>query len=66
MGGACGTYGGQRDSYRVLVERLEGRRPLGRPNHRWGIILSWNLKKWDEEAWIALLWLKIRTGIGRL
>jgi hypothetical protein len=24
-----------RDAYRILVGRLEGRRPLGRPRHRW-------------------------------
>jgi hypothetical protein len=24
-----------RDAYRVLVGKLEGRRPLGRPRHRW-------------------------------
>jgi hypothetical protein len=32
--------GERRGVYRVLVEKLEGRRPLGRPRHRWeGIIL---------------------------
>jgi hypothetical protein len=27
--------GDRRDAYRVLVGRPEGRRPLGRPMHRW-------------------------------
>jgi hypothetical protein len=35
MGGACSTYGGKRCAYRILVERREGRRPLGRPRRRW-------------------------------
>jgi hypothetical protein len=25
----------------------EGRRPLGRPRRRWGIILRWIFRNWD-------------------
>jgi hypothetical protein len=35
MGGACNTYEGRRGLYRVLVEKPEGKRPLGRPRRRW-------------------------------
>jgi hypothetical protein len=35
MGGACGTYGEKRGTYRVLVGKPEGKRPLGRPRRRW-------------------------------
>jgi len=35
MGGACSTYEERRISYRVLVGKPEGTRPLGRPRHRW-------------------------------
>jgi len=35
MGGASGIYGGQRGAYRILVGKPEGRKPLGRPRHRW-------------------------------
>jgi hypothetical protein len=36
MGGACSTNGGKkRNVYRLLVGNPEGRRPLGRPRHRW-------------------------------
>lgn len=36
MGGACGTYiGKQRNAYGVLVEKLEGKKQLGRPESRW-------------------------------
>ena len=55
MGGPCGTYGRKRDTYRVLVRRLEGKRPLGRHRRRCGIILKWNFKKLDGEAWIELV-----------
>ena len=35
MGEACSTYGKRRGVYRVLVGNPEGKRPLGRPMHRW-------------------------------
>ena len=34
MGGACNTHGERRGVYRVLVEKPEGKRPLGRPKLR--------------------------------
>jgi hypothetical protein len=44
----------------------EGKRPLGRPGHRWGIILQWIFKKWYVEALTGLVWLGIGTGRGLL
>jgi hypothetical protein len=35
MGGACSTYGERRSIYRVLMGRPEGKRPIGRPRHKW-------------------------------
>jgi hypothetical protein len=35
VGGACSTNGGERNAYRLLVGKPEGRRPLGRPRRRW-------------------------------
>jgi hypothetical protein len=35
VGGTCGTHGGGKGVYRVLVVRPVGRRPLGRPRRRW-------------------------------
>jgi hypothetical protein len=35
MGWACGTYGWGEGVYRVLLGKLEGKRPLGRPRRRW-------------------------------
>ena len=45
MGGACSTYGGKRGVYRVLVEKPEGKRPLGRPRHRWEDNIKMALKE---------------------
>jgi hypothetical protein len=30
------------------------------------IILRWVFRKWDERAWIGLIWLGIGTGCGHL
>jgi hypothetical protein len=35
--------GAKRDAYRVLVGNPGGKRLLGRPRRRWGIILKWIL-----------------------
>jgi hypothetical protein len=35
MGGKCSTYWAKRGVYRVLVEKPEGKRPLGRRRRRW-------------------------------
>jgi len=37
--------GERRGVYRVVVGKPEGKRPLGRPRRRWGIILSWIFRK---------------------
>jgi hypothetical protein len=35
MGRACSTYGERTRAYRVLVEKPEETKPLGRPRRRW-------------------------------
>jgi hypothetical protein len=35
MGVGCSVYGEERGVNRVLVEKPEGKRPLGRPKLRW-------------------------------
>ena len=48
---ACSTYGEKRGTYRVLVERSEGRSPLGRPRRRWENNIKINLNEvgWGHE-----------------
>ena len=41
MVGACGTYGEQKRTYRILVRKSDGGRPLGTRRRGWGIILKW-------------------------
>ena len=62
---ACGMYVLVEGVYRVLVEKLEGKRPMGRAKDRWGI-LKWISRMWDVGMWTQLGWLRIGTGGGRL
>jgi hypothetical protein len=56
MNGACSTNGEKRNAYRILVGKPEGKRPLGRPRHRWvgNIIMDLREIGWDGMDWIGL------------
>jgi hypothetical protein len=43
-------------AYRILVGRPEGRRPLGRPRHRWEDNIKTDLREvgWGSMNWIEL------------
>ena len=58
--------GERRRVYRALVGKPEGKRPLGRPRCRWGIILRWIFRKCDVGAWTGSSSLRIGTGGGHL
>ena len=62
MDGACGTYEKGRGLYVVLVRRPEGKRPLGRPRHRWEDNIKMDLQ---EVGCVGLDWIELahdRTG----
>jgi hypothetical protein len=50
--------GEKRGAHRLLVRKSEKRRPLGRPRHRWGIILKWILR---EVGWYDMDWIDWRA-----
>jgi hypothetical protein len=66
MDGACGTYGEERDVHRVLVEKHEGKRPLGDPGVDARIILRWIFSKMEGIVGNGRSWLNIGTGSGHL
>jgi hypothetical protein len=47
----------KRNAYRILVEMLEGKRPLGRPRRRWVGNIKMDLGEigWDGMNWIDLV-----------
>jgi hypothetical protein len=57
--GHVARMGEKRNACMLLLGKPEGKRPLGRPRHRWWIILGW---RWDGVNSIGLVWLTIRTG----
>ena len=57
--------GEMRGIYRVLVGKPEGKRPLGRPKHRWVDNIKMGLQEVGCGA-IGSSWLRIGTGGGHL
>jgi hypothetical protein len=45
--------GEKRNAYRILVGKPEGKRPLGRPRHRWVDNIEMDLREigWDGMDW---------------
>ena len=56
MGRGCGLYGEKIYAYRVLVGKLEGKRLLGRPDHRWEDNMKIDIEevRWEGMDWIDL------------
>jgi hypothetical protein len=49
--------GEKRNAYRILVGKPEGKRPLGRPRHRWVDNIKMDLRQseWGGMNWIYLV-----------
>ena len=58
--------GERRGAYRILVGRPEGRRPLGRPGHRWEYNIKVDFQEVGRGAWMGLVWQRIGTAGGLL
>jgi len=52
--------------YRLLVGKPEGKKPLGRPRHRWEDNIKMELQEVGDTAWTGSSWLRIGTGGGHL
>jgi hypothetical protein len=54
--GHVARIGEKRNAYRLLVGKLEGKRPLGRPRRRWVDNIRMNLGEveWSDVDWIGL------------
>jgi hypothetical protein len=48
--------GENRNAYRILVGKPEGKRPLGRPRRKWVDDIKMDLREigWDDIDWIDL------------
>jgi hypothetical protein len=56
MGRGCSTNGENRNTYRLLGEKPEGKRPLGRPKRSWVDNIKMDLREieWGSKNWIDL------------
>jgi hypothetical protein len=56
MARACSTNGEKRNACRILVGKLEEKRPLGRPRCRWVDNIKIDIReiKWDGMDWLDL------------
>jgi hypothetical protein len=56
MGRVCSRNGAKRNAYRILMGKLESKRPLGRPRHRWVTNIEIDLREieWDGMDWNTL------------
>jgi hypothetical protein len=52
----------KRNAYRVLVRKLEGKRPLGRPRRRWVENVRMDLGEIGWDGVDKLLWLRIGSS----
>ena len=53
-------------TYRDLVGRPEGMRPLGRPRRRWEDSIIMNVQEMGCGARTGMIWSRTRTGGGLL
>ena len=56
----------RRGVHRVLVEKPEGKRPLGRPRRRWEDNIKMDLQEVGGGCKDGWSWLRIGTGGGHL
>jgi hypothetical protein len=54
MGGECSTHGRNEKLIKILVEKPEGKRTLGRPRRRWEGNIRMDLREmgWEGVDWI--------------
>jgi hypothetical protein len=57
--GHVACMGEGKGTYRVLVGKLEVKRPLGGPRHRWEDNIKMDLKEVGWRAWTEFIWLRI-------
>jgi len=65
--GHVACMGDRRGIFRVLVGKPEGKRPLGRPRHRWEDNIEMDLQEVRcGGVWTGSSWLRIGRGSQHL
>jgi hypothetical protein len=66
MGGACGTYGGEKRCIECFVRRLEETRSLVKPRNSMEYNIKMDPRIIEWGSWTGSIWFRIRTDSGRL
>jgi hypothetical protein len=51
--------GAIQNAYNILVRKPEGKKPLGRPSHRWEDNIKLDLRKMRGRVWNEFIWFRI-------
>jgi hypothetical protein len=51
-------------AYSILVEKPEGKEPLGRPRRRWEDNIKVGLQEIGWESWTGMIWRRMETSGG--
>jgi hypothetical protein len=62
MGRTCSTDGDNRNAYRLLVGKPEGKRPLGKSRRRWVDNVEMDLR---ETGWVGMDWIDLAQDRNR-
>jgi hypothetical protein len=64
--GHVARMGEDREVYRVLVGKLEGKRSFGGPKRRWEDGIRMNVREIGRRVWSGYSWLRTGAGGGLL
>jgi hypothetical protein len=64
MGRKCRNIRGMKGASRVLVEKTDVKRPLGRPRRRWEDNIKVDLQEIGCGGMDWMIWLRIETDSG--
>lgn len=56
---ALAHTGEQGSAVRILSEKPEGKKPLGRRRSRWEDDIKRDIKKWYMKVWTEFMWLRV-------
>lgn len=59
---ALAHTGEEGSAFRILSEKPEGKKPLGRRRSRWEDDVKRDLKKWYMKVWTEFMWLRVGSS----